>query len=180
MVMMQLATVPCCGLEQRTRYTPYNLVLTYSHFALSSGDCVVHRDFVSLHSWYITLVWDFTKVLEVLADSRGNVETPDDLYDLAREIEWTSLLLPESSAMGHSYDNNGEDENGAMTLSVEAVLGQTSMDLRHSHFCALTVKNAAVDACREDPNNKQGQRPNVSTQTHLPDQEKAVNFTCKY
>jgi 23S rRNA G2445 N2-methylase RlmL len=102
------------------------------------------------------------KVLEVLADSRENVETPEDLYGLARQIEWGSLLLPESSGVRRgAYDDNHDEENGVMTLSVEAVLGQTSMELRHSHFCALTVKNAAVDACREDPNNMQGQRPNV-------------------
>jgi hypothetical protein len=129
----------------------------------------------------------------MLADSRANVETPDDLYALARQVEWPSLLLAqpratsrsssrsrqrssgssayaeslrslgiggESSGAGNHADDAAADDGG-MTLSVEAVLGQTGSALRHSHFCALTVKNAAVDACRDDPNNHQGRRPNV-------------------
>lgn len=63
-----------------------------------------------------------TKVLELLADARTGVETPQDLYNLAAEkVAWQTLLSP------------------ADTLSVDALLGQTGPDLRHSHFCALTV-----------------------------------------
>jgi len=94
---------------------------------------------------YRALLWTRigTKVLELLADVREGVDSPEELHALAvKAVPWTKLLLPSG------------------TLSVDAVLGQTGPDLRHSHFCALTVKNAVVDVFRASGD---GERPSVDT-----------------
>jgi 23S rRNA G2445 N2-methylase RlmL len=48
------------------------------------------------------------------------------------------------------------------TLQVDAVLGQVPEGLTHSHFTALTVKNAVVDQFRDASFNNV--RPSVDTQ----------------
>ena len=100
---------------------------------------------------YRALLWVRTanRVLELLADERDGINSADALYAMTREcVDWRYYL----------------SESG--TLGVDTVLGNTGPDLRHSHFCALTVKNAIVDQFREASRDGQG-RPSVDP--HDPD-----------
>jgi putative N6-adenine-specific DNA methylase len=77
------------------------------------------------------------------------IQTRDDIHDFVhRHVDVKDLL--------------GDGKGGLLTLSVKAILNQHQQqllprDLSHSHFTALTVKNALCDAVR----NLRGDRPNV-------------------
>eukprot|EP01041_Mallomonas_annulata_P005241 gene5241-10490_t len=86
------------------------------------------------------IMWSRTaiRVMEKLVEGE-NINKKDDLYDLVASVSWTELM---------NYDN---------TLKVHTTVGMTTTDLSHTHFNALTVKNAIVDQFR----GKYGQRPSV-------------------
>eukprot|EP00560_Eucampia_antarctica_P008332 CAMPEP_0197826662 /NCGR_PEP_ID=MMETSP1437-20131217/3588_1 /TAXON_ID=49252 ORGANISM="Eucampia antarctica, Strain CCMP1452" /NCGR_SAMPLE_ID=MMETSP1437 /ASSEMBLY_ACC=CAM_ASM_001096 /LENGTH=411 /DNA_ID=CAMNT_0043427187 /DNA_START=47 /DNA_END=1282 /DNA_ORIENTATION=- len=81
------------------------------------------------------------------------IETRQDLYYFIQDnVNWKDLLLLNSN-------------NKIGTLMVKAILnnyGATTpdSDLTHSHYTALTVKNALVDMVRDDTE----QRPDVDTE----------------
>jgi 23S rRNA G2445 N2-methylase RlmL len=81
------------------------------------------------------------RVMERLSHADAGIRTPGQLYDFARRsCIWDSLMRTSS------------------TLKVSTLLSRPSPGLSHSHFCALTVKNAVTDHFVETS----GQRPSVS------------------
>lgn len=83
------------------------------------------------------------KVCEVLAESPAGerIKSPEALYSFVKDaVPWSDVL---------SSRHN--------TIRVESVLGAVDASLSHSHFSALTVKNAIVDAVRD----KTKDRPTV-------------------
>ena len=105
----------------------------------------------SLHA----LCWVRTahRLLELLAtsDTQGKyLYDRDDLHDfIAGELNIKELL--------------GDGEGGLLTLSVKAILNnsrQLPQDLSHSHFTALSIKNAICDIVRD----MRGDRPNVDVE----------------
>ncbi|EOD24304.1 hypothetical protein EMIHUDRAFT_74188, partial [Emiliania huxleyi CCMP1516] len=85
------------------------------------------------------VLWSRTalRVMELL-ERREAVHTQASLYDFARAVRWSEVVASEQQ-----------------TLSVGA--GGGGEPLTHTHFSALTVKNAACDALREE----RGWRPSV-------------------
>lgn len=81
------------------------------------------------------------RVMERLSHAEGIIRTPAQLYDFARESCPWDRIMDKSS-----------------TLKVTALLSRPSPDMSHSHFCALTVKNAVTDHFLE----RHGERPSVS------------------
>jgi putative N6-adenine-specific DNA methylase len=83
----------------------------------------------------------------VAATTDSSLQTRDDIHDfIHREVNIKDLL--------------GDGHGGLLTLSVKAILNnprQLPKDLSHSHYTALTVKNALCDVVR----NLRGDRPNV-------------------
>ena len=83
------------------------------------------------------------KILELLCES--TVSDRDDLAAFCRDSIPVQELL-------------GDGQGGLLTLSVSSILnGRVPKDLNHSHFTALTVKNALCDVVRD----LRGDRPNV-------------------
>ena len=78
------------------------------------------------------------KVLEKIIDGH-EIESKDDLYSFVSSFEWDSIISSES------------------TIKCDATVGQVSKELSHTHFSALTVKNAIVDYFRD----KYNKRPSV-------------------
>ena len=79
------------------------------------------------------------KVMEVIADG-SNICNRNDLYELCASVSYTDMIHPDA------------------TLCCDAVIGVCEdRDLSHSHFSALTMKNAVVDQFQ----NKFGRRPSV-------------------
>ncbi|CAM9388054.1 unnamed protein product [Choristocarpus tenellus] len=74
-------------------------------------------------------------------DYSAPIDSPEALYDVAAGVEWDKYMRSDQ------------------TLSVDAVVGVVPLGLTHTHFTALTVKNAVVDQFREV-----GQRPSVETE----------------
>lgn len=104
----------------------------------------------SLHA----LCWVRTahRLLEVVSEhSKADIYDRNDLMDFIKnEINAKELL--------------GDGQGGLLTLSVKAMLSnpmQLPQDLSHSHFSALTVKNALCDVIRD----MRGDRPSVDTDT---------------
>jgi 23S rRNA G2445 N2-methylase RlmL len=101
----------------------------------------------SLHA----LCWTRTahRLLELIADSTSQdlLHDRNDLHSfINREVDVKNLL--------------GDGKGGLLTLSVKAVLNsprELPQDLSHSHYTALTVKNALCDAIRD----MRGDRPDV-------------------
>jgi len=97
------------------------------------------------------LLWSRTahRIMECLAsNSHEMIETREDLYDFIRDkVDVKSVL--------------GDGKGGLLTLSCKCISsGDSPPDLRHSHYAALTVKNALVDSCRDlRPDNA---RPDVN------------------
>jgi putative N6-adenine-specific DNA methylase len=78
------------------------------------------------------------RILKPVAD--GEVESPDDLYDMVRSVDWSRYM--------------GVDG----TLAVEASVRDSA--ITHSGYAALTVKDAVVDHFRD----LTGRRPSVDRQ----------------
>jgi putative N6-adenine-specific DNA methylase len=70
----------------------------------------------------------------------GQVRSPQALYDYCYDsVDWSALIDPHST-----------------TFSVSVTLGQAvAQDLIHSHFSALTVKDAIVDRVQQDQQDRQ-------------------------
>ena len=111
----------------------------------------------SLRTVLSSLLWLRTahKVMELLVEtteggSIAAVFSRDDLYQFVREsIDVRDLL--------------GDGRGGLLTLSVQVLLNNPQKipkDINHSHFSALTVKNAICDEVRD----LRGDRPDVDTQ----------------
>jgi len=92
------------------------------------------------------------RLLEVVAvHEDGEIYNRNDLMEfIKQEVDVKDLL--------------GDGRGNLLTLSVKAMLTnprQLPQDLSHSHFSALTVKNALCDVIRE----MRGDRPNVDIDT---------------
>jgi 23S rRNA G2445 N2-methylase RlmL len=92
------------------------------------------------------------RLLEVVAvHDKADVYDRNDLMDfIKQEVNVKELL--------------GDGKGSLLTLSVKAMLTnpmQLPQDLSHSHFSALTVKNALCDVIRD----MRGDRPSVDTET---------------
>eukprot|EP00978_Attheya_sp_CCMP212_P003197 scaffold6584_cov48-Attheya_sp.AAC.2 len=87
------------------------------------------------------------RMMEWIAETPADdpVETRDDLHDfISRAVDAKWLL--------------GNGQGGLHTLSVQSIVnGRVPKDLCHSHYTALTVKNALVDSVRH----QRQDRPNV-------------------
>jgi putative N6-adenine-specific DNA methylase len=92
------------------------------------------------------------RLLEVVAvQDTAEIYDRNDLMDFIKQKVNVKELL-------------GDGKGNLLTLSVKAMLTnpmQLPQDLSHSHFSALTVKNALCDAIRD----MRGDRPNVDTET---------------
>ena len=106
----------------------------------------------SMSSALDSLLWTRTahKILQLLAESSSSilVYDRDTLYQYIRNSIVVQDLL-------------GDGQGGLLTLRVQVILNNKALipeDLNHSHFTALTIKNALVDAVREL---KDGDRPNI-------------------
>jgi putative N6-adenine-specific DNA methylase len=98
------------------------------------------------------------KVLELLCRTSEPVQTRDDIYQwIRRTVPVEDLLLnPVRSGRKQSW----------FTLSVSVTLNNAAYiptDINHSHYTALNIKNALVDATRELSNNDhlESDRPSV-------------------
>ncbi|CAM9955913.1 unnamed protein product, partial [Scytosiphon promiscuus] len=95
---------------------------------------------------YKAILWLRTahRVLELVGEGGSPLGAPIDgaesLYGAAAAVPWSRFMRQ------------------GQTLSVDAILGVVPDGLTHSHFTALTVKNAVVDQLRDN-----GQRPSVDT-----------------
>ena len=89
------------------------------------------------------LLWLRTplKLME-LVSKRSNIEDKHQMYSWVSSIDWLNVITAENS------------------LKCDTVLGQQNpADLSHSHFTALTVKNAIVDQFRD--RSRDSLRPSV-------------------
>jgi 23S rRNA G2445 N2-methylase RlmL len=96
-----------------------------------------------------TLVWARTphKLLELLGESPPTLQNRQDLHQYVHDEIPVAALL-------------GDGKGGLLTLSVSTLLNaprSIPADINHSHFTALTVKNALCDKVRE----LRGDRPSV-------------------
>jgi putative N6-adenine-specific DNA methylase len=82
------------------------------------------------------------KLLERVSDA-NNIETKDDLYAFVSSFDWNTIISPGDS------------------LKVDVTMGRIDSELSHSHFTALTVKNAIVDQFRDRFN----KRPDVNLES---------------
>jgi 23S rRNA G2445 N2-methylase RlmL len=91
------------------------------------------------------------KLLEVLAESEPNLQTRQDVYDFIRQtIPVDDLLYLKE-----------RDRWATLSVSVNRIHPEKiPSDIGHSHFTALTIKNALVDAAREYNQD----RPSVDTE----------------
>eukprot|EP01038_Epipyxis_sp_PR26KG_P006235 gene6235-8590_t len=69
------------------------------------------------------------KLMEKLVDVKG-IESKQDVYNLVYDIDWSKLMNPTNS------------------LKCDVTLGAVNQALSHSHFTALTIKNAIIDQFR--------------------------------
>lgn len=92
---------------------------------------------------YRALLWLRTphRILHLITQGAG-VQDREGVYELTASVNWQDYM-----------------EN-SQTLSVDAVLGNVPEGLTHSHFTALTVKNAIVDQFRAS--SQSGTRPSVN------------------
>lgn len=109
-----------------------------------------------------SILWCRTahKIMELIASSTdydvgdyydpiGGVRSSSDLYDFTKSSLHTPSLL-------------GNGSGGLLTLSVSTIYtSRVPKELCHTHYTALTVKNALVDSVRELRDD--GSRPDVDT-----------------
>jgi len=92
------------------------------------------------------LLWLRTplKLMERIS-THNNIKSKSSLYDWIGSHNWQSMIDP------------------SQTLKCDTILGQDiCAELNHSHFTALTIKNAIVDQLRSS--NTAGMRPSVDTE----------------
>jgi 23S rRNA G2445 N2-methylase RlmL len=120
-----------------------------------SGKSAVHFGVTDLPTVLRVLLWTRTahKVMELLTSTHEPVYTRQDVYQFVRDtVPVTDLLLASSS------------DKDWLTVSVSVTLNNAKHipeDINHSHYTALNVKNALVDAARAV--NKADSRPSVDT-----------------
>lgn len=103
-----------------------------------------------LETAYRLCLWSrvASRVLWILAE--GDVENPDDMYALARSIEWDEHL----------------DKNTTFAVQFNGI-GQ---GIRNTQFGALKIKDAIVDTLRERLHHRpdvDSKNPDISVDTHL-------------
>jgi 23S rRNA G2445 N2-methylase RlmL len=80
------------------------------------------------------------KLMEKIGEGQS-IQSKDDLYAFVGSVDWTQYLSPDQ------------------TFKCDATIGQhVQSDISHSHFTALTIKNAIVDQLRD----RMGKRPDVN------------------
>ena len=98
------------------------------------------------------LIWARTphKIMELLCESPPTLRNRQDLYQFVQDTIPVKQLL-------------GDGKGGLLSLSVASTILNNPpflpKDINHSHFTALTIKNALCDAVRD----LRGDRPNVDT-----------------
>jgi putative N6-adenine-specific DNA methylase len=138
----------------------------------TSGDSAVTFAVPDVSTIYTILLWSRTahKIMELLIDSdtafsggslttngrrplprRRLMKTREDVYKFVRNnIPVRDLLWDDGNG-----DDTGRERAGRWrTLSVSTTLNNPRFiptDINHSHFTALNVKNALVDAARDEP-----------------------------
>lgn len=91
---------------------------------------------------YKALMWSRVAngIWQLMARTRG-IRDREDIYTLAGRVEWEAAMAVDQ------------------TLGVQCVIGESVLpDIGHTHYSALTVKNAVVDQFRERTG---GKRPSV-------------------
>jgi 23S rRNA G2445 N2-methylase RlmL len=101
----------------------------------------------SSRSGFESVLWLRTalKVMERIGSQQQAIRSKDDLYDYVQSINWDSIITVQN------------------TIKCDAILSKYNADalnLTHSHFTALTIKNAIVDQFANSKND-QSYRPNV-------------------
>lgn len=142
----------------------------------TSGDSAVTFAVPDVTTIYTILLWSRTahKIMELLIDNsdsafsgggatttttnggrrppsrRRLMKTRDDVYKFVRNnIPVRDLLWDDGNG-----DDTGRGQGRWRTLSVSTTLNNPRFiptDINHSHFTALNVKNALVDAARDEP-----------------------------
>jgi 23S rRNA G2445 N2-methylase RlmL len=106
-----------------------------------SGDSAVEFE-ATLPNILNILLWSRVahKILEVLVESEPNLQTRQDVYDFIR----TSIPVDDLLYLKE------QDRWATFSVSVNRIHpDRIPSDIGHSHFTALTIKNALVDAARE-------------------------------
>lgn len=107
-----------------------------------------------------TLLWSRTahKVLELLVSTTA-AENPEDAQDnLLRDRDGVYNFIRNRVAVKSLL---GDGKGGLLSLSVQVILNNPKAipkDINHSHFTALTIKNALCDEVRDK---RGGDRPSV-------------------
>jgi 23S rRNA G2445 N2-methylase RlmL len=114
-----------------------------------SGSSAVHFGVTDFSVALRVLLWTRTahKVMELLTSTSDPVYTRQDIYQFVRRTVPVQDLLGSSSSNGDSAPSQPW-----LTLSVAVTLNNARFiptDINHSHYTALNVKNALVDAARD-------------------------------
>jgi putative N6-adenine-specific DNA methylase len=125
-----------------------------------SGNSAVYFHVYRPETILQVLLWSRTahKVLELLCRTSEPVHSRDDIY------QWIRRTVPVEDLLLNPV-RNGRKQSW-FTLSVSVTLNNAAFipsDINHSHYTALNIKNALVDAAREVSNNDhlESDRPSV-------------------
>jgi putative N6-adenine-specific DNA methylase len=113
-----------------------------------SGSSAVHFGVTDFSIALRVLLWTRTahKVMELLASTSDPVYTRQDIYQFVRRT------VPVQDLLGSSSSDASSSSPPWLTLSVAVTLNNARYiptDINHSHYTALNVKNALVDAARD-------------------------------
>jgi len=126
-----------------------------------SGVSFSEHEIGSREVGYRALFWSRVahRVLELICtnelDVDNRLKTSEDLYDFVRG----GINVDEMFLSGNGR-NDGEDDMPSLSVRCN-IGGYLPQGLSHSHYTALTVKNALVDAVRDS--HPKGLRPDVDT-----------------
>ena len=85
------------------------------------------------------------RLMELVASSKEMISSRDDIHEFIKEFVDVKDLL-------------GDGKGGLLSISVSVVLnGRIPADINHSHYTALSIKNALCDVVRD----LRGDRPDV-------------------
>lgn len=132
----------------------------------ASGKSAVQFGVPDLRTVLNVLLWTRTahKVMELLTSTSEPVYTRDDVYQFVRRTVPVQDLLGSPSSPAASGGGDEFENKNWLTVSVSVTLNNAKhipVDINHSHYTALNVKNALVDAARESSNDDS--RPSVDT-----------------